>query len=292
MNKTYRILQYIQPWEIDDLERQVHKLISSSYHINSDISRIIWDITMNTEIVDWNNSLLPKDYFINKFEYLKTIVNYYYTANFTLNNNIRGCSDKRRSASDTEQDYVIWLDSDLFFSKYTLPALINTTNLIQDKLYIISPEIIKWWDDSWDCIVHKKYLNEPFNHRDNFDINSFDITTNIDNISIKLNSSMIRFGGGWFNLFTNDIFQKLPIPKEIGSYGHEDLWYMVCGANFGIKQYILEGIVVSEIGNKFLVNKNYIKNMLKVNLQDKAKMSDTEFNSLVSSFMARLNSAC
>jgi hypothetical protein len=286
--KTYRILQYIQPWEIDDLERQVHKLISSSYHINTNISKIIWDVTLNTETVDWHSSMLPKDYFINKFKYLATIVDYYYVAKFEINNDIKGCSDKRRTATDTEQDYIIWLDSDLFFSKYVLPSLITSTDLIKDQLYIVSPEIIKWWDDSWNSIVNKKYINEPFNHRDNFDINSFDTTTDINNISVKLNNSIIKFGGGWFNLFTNDIFQKLSIPEQIGAYGPDDLWYMICGGHVGIKQYILEGIVVSEIGNKFLINKNYIKPMLKVKIQDKARISDNEFNTLVSNFYKNL----
>ena len=32
----YRIVEYIQPWEIDDLERQINQMILSTYQIKND----------------------------------------------------------------------------------------------------------------------------------------------------------------------------------------------------------------------------------------------------------------
>jgi hypothetical protein len=282
MNKVYRIIQYIQPWEIDDLSRQVHDLILSSYHISKDVT-IIWDVTMNTDIVNWETSKLPLTYFIEKFNYLKTIVGYYYQVEFNIDNNIKGCTDKRRNIVNTTQDYVIWLDSDMYFSKLTLPYLINSTQYINDELYIISPQIIKYWDNSWDCLVHQKFINEPFNHRDYFDLYSLDELCSNNDISIKQNTH-IKFGGGWFNLFTNDIFNQLPFPEELGPYSADDLYVMLCSPKLNVKQYVLDGIVVSEIGNKYLENKNYLKPLLDVKISDKQKISDLEFRQLIENF--------
>jgi hypothetical protein len=281
MNKIYRIIQYIQPWEIDDLSRQVHDMILSSYHIPKDVT-IVWDVTMNTDIVNWETSKLPIEYFVDKFNYLKTITGYYYQAEFNIDNNVKGCTDKRRNIINTPQDYVIWLDSDMYFSKLTLPYLINSTQYINDELYMVSPQIIKYWDNSWDCLVNQKFINEPHNHRDYFDLYSLD-TINNNNISLKQNFQ-IKFGGGWFNLFSNKIFEHTPIPEELGPYGADDLYVMLCSPKFNTKQYILEGIVVSEIGNKYLLNKNYLKPLLDIKISDKQKISDPEFQQLIKKF--------
>jgi hypothetical protein len=282
MNKIYRIIQYIQPWEIDDLSRQVHDMILSSYHIPSNAT-VIWDVTMNTDVVNWENSKLPIDYFISKFEYLKTIVDYYFTAEFNIDNNIKGCTDKRRNIVNTTQDYVIWLDSDIYFSKLNLPYLINATMHIEDELYMISPQIIKYWDDSWNCLVNSKFINEPYNHRDYFDLYSLNDVCENNNITIKQNTH-IKFGGGWFNLFTNKIFEQIIFPIELGSYSADDLYIMLCASKLNVKQYILDGIVVSEIGNKYLHNKNYTKPLLDIKILDKQKISDDEFSQLIRKF--------
>jgi len=278
----YRIIQYIQPWEIDDLSRQVHDMILSSYLVPSDVT-VIWDVSMNTDIVNWDSSKIPLDYFISKFEYLKTIVGYYYQAEFNIDNSINGCTDKRRNIVNTIQDYVIWLDSDVYFSKLNLPYLIHATRHINDELYIVSPQLIKYWDESWNCIVNQKFINEPFNHRDYFDLYSLDTICNDNEIVIKQNSH-IKFGGGWFNLFTNALFQRITFPEELGSYSADDLYVMLCASKLNVKQYILDGIVVSEIGNKYLHNKDYIKSLLDIKILDKQKISDLEFQRLIKQF--------
>ena len=91
----YRIVQYLQPWEIDNFQRQVDKMIESSYTIDKS-NTIIWDVTLNLSIVDWNQSQMSKQYFIDKFKYLETIVGYYFTAEFDMDKSIQGSGDKKR----------------------------------------------------------------------------------------------------------------------------------------------------------------------------------------------------
>jgi hypothetical protein len=281
----YRIVQYIQPWEIDDFERQTHVMILSSFNIDS-TDDIIWDVTLNASdsIVNWQNSTISKKYIIDKFNYLRGLVAQYYTVEFDTDESIQGCTDKRRSCRHKQSDYIIWLDSDIYFSKSTLPYLINATKMIEDDFFMISPQIIKYWDDSWDVIVNERYLQQPHNHRDFFDSYSIDTEIEKNDISIKLNTNHIKFGGGWFNLFKRDIFDQIPLVDELGSYASDDTYLMLCSRKIDMKQYILTGIIVSEIGARFLHGKEYLKSNFDIILKDRNRISDTHFNTLVNNF--------
>lgn len=271
---TYRIVEYIKPWEIDDLERQINTMILSSYSIQNP-KDIIWEVTMNLDCVDWENSKIDKSYFENKFYYLKKIVSYYFSEEFNTDSSVKGCVDIRRNCYSKKQDHCIWLDPDIYFSYLTLPYLIKASESIEDKDFILSPQIIKYWDNSWDSIVHDKFLNEPYNHRDYFDLYSLTAIAEKNQIAIKVNSD-IKMGGGWFNLFSDSLIKKLPIPVEFGPYGHEDTYVSHCSKKVGAKQYILSGIVVSEIGKKYQQDKDYIRSLLSLNIQEKTKISDQE----------------
>ena len=93
----YRIVEYIQPWEIDDLERQINQMILSTYQIKNN-DKIIWDITLNIsdEIVDWDISTLPKQYFIDKYNYLKTKAEHYFITEFDMNSSIQAIMQELR----------------------------------------------------------------------------------------------------------------------------------------------------------------------------------------------------
>jgi hypothetical protein len=277
----YRIVQYLQPWEIDNFERQVNKLIESSYYIENAKS-IIWDVTLNLSIVDWKSSKIPKSYFIDKFSYLQQIVDYYYTAEFDVDETIQGSGDKKRICAEKLQDYTIWLDSDIFFPTQTLPMLIRSTEQIDETRYILTPEIVRWWDASWDCIVNKKYLTHPHEMRMSFDIYSLESTVD-EEMQIK-SIEQLKFGAGWFTLLTQQVLKEIKIPTEGGPYGVDDTYFMICGKMIGIKQYVLSGITVAEMSTRFLKNKDYIKPLLDVKISDKTRISTAEFNNLIQKF--------
>jgi hypothetical protein len=284
MKKVYRIVQYIQPWEIDDFERQVDQLIKSSYYLDSDCT-VILDCTMNLNIIDWELSNIPKDYFLNKFKCLESRVSNRFVSEFDTDSKICGVTDKRRSVQTKSQDYIIWLDSDLYFSVYTLVYLIQASRQLTISNYILSPQIIKYWDSSWDIIVADKYLSMPFNHRDFFDTYSLDYEAT-DNVVVKSNQS-IKFGGGWFNLFTDSLIKSIPIDERIGAYGPDDTYLTYCCMINKYPQFILENVVVSEIGNMYLKDKNYIKPLLAVKISDKEKITDQELNSLIHEYFLK-----
>ena len=281
----YRIAIYVQPWEIDDLERQIRHLILGSYYINKE-DKVILDVTLNvsSQLVEWENSKIDKDYFICKYKYLETIAQQYFHTEFDQNENIQGCVDKRRSVCSKIQDFIIWLDPDVFFNKISLPYIIQASKNITNNLFVLSPQTIQYWDTSWDCLTHAAFLSEPHNHRDYFDMYSLDYITNENTISLKLNDT-VKFGGGWFNLFPTSIFTKIPILEEFGSYGWEDLYVMLCCNYLKIPQYILQEIVVSEMGKKLQTNKDYFKPFLNLKKSQYTKISNEQFNNAFNNFI-------
>lgn len=282
---VYRIVQYIQPWEIDDLERQINKMIGSSYLIESS-HEVIWDVSMNIDMVDWQNSHIKKEFFLDKFNYLKYLTSLYFKQQFSVDADIKGAADKKRSCADKKQDYSIWLDSDLFFPETALAYVIKSTeNLDPSEYLIITPEIIKYWDSSWDCITHEKFLSQPFNHRDFFDLYSLDSLLLENSLSVsQLPQGVLKFGSGWLTTLSDRLIKATRIPEELGSYGADDTYIMLCGNKLGTKQLIIKGLVVSEIGNKYLENKNYYKPQLSILTKDKSKISEEDFRKLIIKF--------
>ena len=280
----YRIIQYLQPWEIDDFERQMNTMILSSFFINP-LDEVIWDVTLNIsdDIVNWEQSSITKKYITNKFNYLETIIKQYFTTEFDIDPIIQGCTDKRRSCQDKDHDFVLWLDSDIYFSLSTLPYLIDASKHIQDECFMVSPQIIKYWDDSWDCIVNEKFLSQPHNHRDFFDLYSIEKFVSNNEITLRQNRTM-KFGGGWFNLFKKNMFEYIPLPHELGSYASDDTYIMMCSNKYGIKQYLINGLIVSEIGGRYLDGKQYLKDCFNIKLKDRSIISMEKFDELIHNF--------
>lgn len=284
MNKIFRIVQYIQPWEIDDFERQVNEIIYATYDLPKNIE-LIWDVTLNTSIVDWEKSSISKDYFIQKFNYLEKILSFYIKTEFDTDILIQGCCDKRRIYQNKKQDFIIWLDSDLFFTPNTLNTLINYALTLSDSYdkFILTPEIVKFWDSSWDVITSKHYINKAYTYRDTFDC--YSLTNNLikenQEYNLKINKTP-KFAGGWFNLFTNSIFESIPLVEEIGAYGPDDTYTMYCSHILEIHQFVIEGCVVSEIGGKY--KKEYLKNCLEVTIPNGKRISDQRLFELIEKF--------
>ena len=100
-------------------------------------------------------------------------------------------------------------------------------------------------------------------------------------------NSQVKFGGGWFNLFPSNLFQEINIPIEFGSYGWEDLYVMICSNFLKIPQYVIQGVIVSEIGNTLLNNKNYYKPFISSNTVPFNKISEEQFKIIVSNFIRK-----
>lgn len=238
------------PYEIDWFEWQLKQLLLGSDYLNPE-DQIILDVTLNLNLIEWEQSSLSKEFFKNKFESLKKLCTWC-TPQFIISENSEclGCNDKRRTSIRTStSDNIIYLDTDLLFKPETLSYIIEASKIINHEYYIISPQLPKMWDNSWDVLVNQRFINQPPSHEGYINSNPFDFTYD-EEIKIKPINTF-KFGGGWFNLFSTKLLQKIDIPDSLGSYGLDDTFIMY-GSNillnkgYNVCQYVLEGLVVKE----------------------------------------------
>lgn len=266
--KTIQIVIHCLPREIDQLERICNSL-RESYHFCEDIN-IILDVTLNlnSHFTNWENSKIPKTFFINKFSVIGDLHKDVFEIKFEVDEsgNCLGINDKRRNSinDDIEADYIMYMDLDVFFPNPSLYMLSQLLNTIDEEYIIVSPELVKLWDNSWDGLVNKHYQNKPLDYFKNVDPYISNHIT-FDNLSrgelgIRENNP-IKFGGGWFNVFSKSLLKFINIPDPLGPYGVDDTFIMMAAnmmvdKGYKVKQYVLEGIVCIE---------NYICSLYKFN---------------------------
>jgi len=235
--KTLQVVVHVLPREIDQFERLCN-LFKESYFFVKDEINIVLDASLN----------------------LKNI--------FQIENSDKclGINDKRRNSINDglDYDYLMYLDLDVFFSHMTLVSLTQMINQIDTDYNIISPETVKLWDDSWADLVNEKYINhdhEFFKTIDPYSVHKL-VFDNLVEEKIKFRTiNNVKFGGGWFNVFSKKLLKFINIPESLGSYGLDDTFVMI-GANmmkqkgYDVTQYILEGTICIENNKYTLYNYN------------------------------------
>jgi hypothetical protein len=259
-----QIVVHLLPHEIDWFEWQSIQFKLGSRYVSN---KIIIDVTLNLNLIDWSKSKMPKTFYIDKFEYIKSLWDWAETQ-FDINEDgtCLGCDDKRRnSIRTTNADNILYLDSDVIFSTTSLAYLTNTAEQLKEDYYIVSPQTVRMWDSSWDVITNKNYLNVPANMEQYYSTNPYQIIT--DNESESINAvpiNQFKFGGGWLNLLSTKLLKLVDIPDSFGPYGIDDLYVMICcnilkQKGYVVNQYVLDGLVVTE---NFKYRSNYHKNHL------------------------------
>jgi len=256
---TTQILIHVLPHEIDQLERILIQLKRSSKHLPSGYS-FITNVVLNINLNDWANSTIPKKFFIDKFYQLEQLTKTWSKTEFYVseNNEVLGCVDHRRQVfNTTKADNVLVLDTDVFFSDSLLYHIVNGASLVKEitPLYIITPQIHKMWDNSWDELVNEKFINEPISSFK--DVDAFTTADCLGEVNIK-NIENFKFGGGWGTLISLPLLKMINIPESLGPYGLEDTFLMTCSSilkrkGINIMQFILENELLVE-DNKFRFN--------------------------------------
>jgi hypothetical protein len=272
--KKSKILIQIFPMlkEIDYLERTLLLLKQSSLFIDKEKYHLILDVTLPTSayLVDWEKSILKKDYFINR---LKNFEKYYLgwcdEYSLTTDDNVKGVLDWFSNTINkySDLDATIIIEPDVVFGPYTL-GLYLESNLQAKNIspnYIITAEYIKMWDVSWDIVVNSTYLNEPFNFRNTNDaiIDTYHLKNN-GNINltplIYNNQKYFKFGGGWFTLYSKHLIDTIDFPKELEGYGGFDNYVMNFCYNKPdlVTQYKIKNLVITDKHNHTEHYDNYI----------------------------------
>ena len=255
-----QVIIHCLPREIDSLDRILDDLKRSS-HFLEEQDNIVLDVSLNTSslFTNWGKSKLDKDFFINKFNIIEKKADWTFRNQFLVEDNEKclGINDKRRNSIRSAKEditHFMYLDLDVFFSSLNLKYLFDSLDSIKNKYSIISPELVKLWDPSWDILTNKNYLKHEYGYFKELDPYSIEqISLNnvfSDEVNLK-QIPYIKFGGGWFNTFSSNLLKLIDIPDSLGPYGLDDTFIMQ-GANimkskgYDVSQYVLQGMVVCE----------------------------------------------
>ena len=155
----------------------------------------------------------------------------------------------------------------------------NLINLLKNKYFIITAQITKMWDSSWDIITNPLYQDIPYDswqQKDCFDI--IHDQTNSDQ-EIKLTPLHTSKFAGWIDLVNKKTYEELiPVWDTWEGYGGWDYYGMIVTDNFkqlggDFQQYLIEGQTIVEWTTGFvghpLVNsyKKFLQDMLDIRLQ-------------------------
>lgn len=259
MNK-YHISIHIGPHEIDNYQLFINQLRRNLNYVNNEI---IFNPMLNLShyFYDWDKSVLKDTFFINKFNELNKIVEdkVILVPIINFDNDVLGAFSYKRRFIDKYKNQVnafIWFDSDLIFSDDLLYYLINTFEMVNSKHCIITPQIVKMWDNTWDVIVNDKYINQQPSHESYFNFDGYGLYNNNQEKEIIENISHTKFGAGWGNLLSSDLFKDyIHFNENFSHYGVDDTFIMYAVDIFknkghNIKQFIINNLIVTE-NNKF-----------------------------------------
>jgi hypothetical protein len=240
------------PGEIDQVYLTIDTLKKSIYYIDPN-DKIYIDTALNLSdsIIDWEKSSLPKEYFIKKYKILDNILKekFIHKSFIFEGEGIYGYFNLQKNSIQPEIDYYIGICPDINFNEHLLYYLIESAKQINNEYFVLTPQIFKSWDSSWDILVNKKFQNIPYEKCIDVDIHEIRYQClDLDNPNIKP-IDKFKFAG-WFDLYNKNFYEKLvPVLNEWNGYGPWDLYSMnVCDIakqyRVDVQQYVLENQVI------------------------------------------------
>jgi len=252
------IVIWVSPVDLDDLEKTLNRLlIGKDYLEESQKSKIRFNVVMCVadDIVVFKTESIKSEC-MHRFNELKTLTSWAGESNFEISNVINGCTSMRVNSSKSNAEYYLWLDTDIIYQPETLGYMLNSINYIQKngfEKFVITPEIVRIWDNTWDCIVNENFINKEVGyqkiHNPYEDAKIYgDIT--IEEVICKVpGQPYMKFAGGWFTILSKKLLNELPWPDDYGHYGYDDTYLMWAASiknDSTIKQFKLKNLVVSE----------------------------------------------
>lgn len=292
---------FVLPSEIDNLQTTLYNLrrnyaVMSGHEFGFDIT-----LCLSDTLTDWEFSL-PKSYFEDKFNQMTEKLCDWATPQSIeteYGNDILGCVSQRRHSLKylNKYDFTLWLDNDLFFNDYFLSYVAVSADMLHQNnidQYIITPQITRQWDDSWDVLVNEQLLSRELN--DNIKADVFDLgLTEFGKVGLKP-ISQFKGAGGWGTVISNDLLEITGIPESFGHYGLEDTYVMTCAQILQQmnrpqrpQQFVLENMLVCE--NHMYQTNEYLKNQLRIidKKDEFRQIATSNFNNEIHKFIQRVS---
>ena len=270
-----QIVLHCLPREIDEVERICNHLQRSS-HLLDEKDKVILDFTLNISdtLTDWKKSKLPKEFFIEKWKMMEKRSDWTHGNIFEVNvdDNCLGCNDKRRNSIrkySNDITHFMYLDTDVHFSIYNLFYVFRALESIKNKYHILSSQLLRLWDEGWNIISNDIFIPMGYDSKiwlkfDPFGIDN-ECYNHLEDVNIK-ELPYIKFGGGWFNIFSSNLLKFIDIPDSLSSYGLDDTFIVDCANmmkqnGYDVSQYIIDNMVVCE--NRKYRDLNPYNNLIK-----------------------------
>ena len=265
------------PWEIDYTLLTFQQLKKSKYYLSEDVNITINSaLNLSSFLINWEESKLPKEYFIEKYKTLSILLKDYNHIPFIYEGNeLWGHLDLQRNVIVNESDYYISICPDMYFSKHLLSYLTQAAKEIKNKYFVLTPQICRMWDESWEILTHDKYKIGPHygweKTVDIYDVDNFLHTNNEDVGITPINQNK---WAGWFDLYNKEFYENLvKIPEDWHGYGAWDAYGLVIAHfskqyGYDFQQYRLDGQIIFEYSvgplntNTVLGFSNYYKNFI------------------------------
>jgi hypothetical protein len=255
-----KLTMHLMPWEIDNALLTFTQLKKSYYHLPEDANVTIETVlNLSSKFVDWNESKLPKEFFIAKYDDLSLLLSdYNHIKRVYDGDEIYGFLNLQKESISEEVDYYVGVCPDMYFSEHLLALLIESTRVIKSEYFVVTPQIYKKWDNTWDEITDENYLSVPYSDWDKADVYKtiHEIESNQNEMSlVPVNKSKWAW---WFDLYNKKFYEELcPVQSDWQGYGPWD-WYSMmlsekalnAGVNF--QQYLLKGQTILDISTGFL----------------------------------------
>ena len=246
-----KVKVHYMPWEVDYALLQFMQLKKSSLNLYPE-DKIYFHIGLNlsSHIINWNESKLPKEYFINKFNTALKILDWAEDVNVVIyeGDELWGHLDLEKTQMDPKIDYYVGLCPDMWFHEHTLSYMIESAKQITTKYAIITPEIHKLWDWTWDELVNENYKDIPYEDWNKSDI--FEVQSRVLEEPYLEQTSHFKYAG-WFDLYSKDLLELISIPDDWKGYGPWDYYSMLISDiavknGIDIKEYVLRNQIICE----------------------------------------------
>ena len=249
---------HLMPWEIDHLFLLQHQLKRSSYYLTEN-DKLELDVVLNlsSKLIDWDKSKLDKQFFIDKYKSTQYLTDWA-TCRYDMydGDEIYGHLDLTRKCitDDIKCDAYLNIVTDIHFHETLLYYMFRSIESIKDDYYILTPQITKLWDHTWDVLVHDDYMDIPY--EDHRSIDTYDIEKSVKNklkdISVVENTTDQYKWAQWFDLSSSKLLELVELPELWTGYGPMDTFYIQMADLFrgynilDFKHYILKNQVISD----------------------------------------------
>jgi hypothetical protein len=224
---------------------QMHK--SLSYLDGDDDVTLKVTLNLNPELTDWESSEYKQGYFVSRFAVLFNGIKN--INEIILDTACWGTTQQKRESYKLDYDQFIFCDTDILFHQHMLRYQLDVSYQM-DGMYIISPSLAKFWDESWDVLCHSDYMDKHIGYSTEREAIENTTVQKVESITIK-RTPVIKFGCGMHTLYSKSFWEFVGIPDSFGGYGPEDTYAMSAAdvairLGYDIVQVYMDGIYITE----------------------------------------------